>query len=153
MGTNIKFHTMKFILLSILFLGLMIKGILTDYPFPDSCSTLNCQEVTGCNRTGYIIGKCIPWRFIPSFPCLCDEDTLVFSTSVEEPVQDCWDNNKCILDKHCGRNGKCILYGFIGGLKKSGLCQCNVSVKKCMSEKDCRITERCYEGKCLSTED
>ena len=23
-------------------------------------------------------------------------------------IQDCWDGNKCNMDKHCGENGKCI---------------------------------------------
>ena len=22
--------------------------------------------------------------------------------------KDCWDTNKCLLDKHCGQNGKCL---------------------------------------------
>ena len=24
------------------------------------------------------------------------------------PIQDCWDNNKCIKDEHCGTQGKCV---------------------------------------------
>ena len=23
--------------------------------------------------------------------------------------QDCWDMNKCLLDEHCGQNGKCLM--------------------------------------------
>merc|ERR1712064_133452 len=144
--TNIKFHTMKFVLLSTLFLGFIIQGILT-FPFephhPD-CGTLkNCQSVSGCNsETPGIysprgrIGECIPYQIL-GLPrtCLCDK---------EYPVQDCWDNNKCILDKHCGENGKCILRRF------RGFCQCNVSEKKCMSHKDCISRQySCVKGKCV----
>ena len=24
-------------------------------------------------------------------------------------VQDCWDGNRCLLDIHCGEEGKCVL--------------------------------------------
>merc|ERR1712179_102782 len=137
---NIKFHTMKFILLSILFLGVLIKGILTDYPFPDSqCSTQNCYEITGCNN-GKMIGMCSPFKKIPAYPCLCDK----------KPVKDCWDGNKCMLDKHCGKNGKCILYGEISGPKPlPNRCRCNVSEKECRYQWDCkRPLETCIERKC-----
>ena len=30
------------------------------------------------------------------------------------PIQDCWDGNKCQLDKQCGRNGKCKKIYFLG---------------------------------------
>ena len=56
---------MKFILLSTLFLGFIIQGILTfgpggepNYPY---CGTLkNCQSVTGCNSE-------VPGIYIPRF--------------------------------------------------------------------------------------
>ena len=40
-------------------------------------------------------------QYIHSSYCKCDKNI--------EPVQDCWDYNKCLLDKHCGKNGICSM--------------------------------------------
>merc|ERR1712179_112258 len=69
----IKFHTMKFVLLSILFLGLIIQGILTDnYPYPNNCSTFDCNAIIHCDNG--IIGRCVkaPHKHYHTAPCLCD---------------------------------------------------------------------------------
>ena len=39
------------------------------------------------------------------------------SLATSEPMEirkDCWEKNKCLLDKHCGQNGKCLI-GSISG--------------------------------------
>ena len=52
---------MKFVLLSIPFLGLMIQGILTDnfpnYPYPNNCSTFDCNAIIHCDTQN--IGTCV----------------------------------------------------------------------------------------------
>ena len=51
---------MKFVLLSIPFLGLMIQGVLTDngnWNFPNNCSTFDCNAIINCDK--HNIGVCV----------------------------------------------------------------------------------------------
>merc|ERR1712064_199005 len=98
MGANIKFHTMKFVLLSILFLGFMIQGILTDnlpYFYPNNCSTFDCNAIIHCDTQN--IGTCVkaPHKHYHSVPCLCDgkgegiSTIYPFPDKCSSPILDC----------------------------------------------------------------
>jgi hypothetical protein len=38
------------------------------------------------------------------------QDNLAMSEMTNMNIRkDCWDMNKCLLDKHCGQNGQCLM--------------------------------------------
>ena len=45
------------------------------------------------------------------------QDNLATSEMTDMKTrEDCWDMNKCLLDKHCGQNGKCLMDPWVPGI-------------------------------------
>ena len=82
--------------------------------------------------------------------------------AMSEMNKDCWDMNKCLLDKHCGHNGKCLSSGGMSAMDAfvPGNCKCNQNekskaypsnqgVEECKDKKFCKSDNDCgKEGKC-----
>jgi len=81
-----------------------------EKPIPD-CQSLDCYSSTGCNNKNFgQIGSCFDGHG-NVIDCKCPIKS----------VKDCWNMNKCLLDEHCGKNGKCRFYH---PQQKEGLCSC-----------------------------
>merc|ERR1712179_843982 len=97
---------------------------------PKTCSELGdlfpACKFYGCDK-GNENGKCVI-GFFTTIACKCTKPPVTKPPVTFPPFQDCWNGNKCLSDKQCGKNGKCIGVAFHPSIPPKiaqvGTCKC-----------------------------
>merc|ERR1712179_143116 len=179
---NIKFHIMRVTLLMLFLYGFAIKENLAEWPIDAwlaPCSELgsSCIKFYGCEKGGCVLEdfksiECLcpkppkPPKTCSElgdlFPaCKCTKPPVTKPPVTFPPFQDCWNGNKCLSDKQCGKNGKCIGVAFHPSIPPKiaqvGTCKCyeDEDVVMCTKDSDCGRPRNwfCEKGKCEWYED